>query len=75
VKLGKEFRPDMPKPYPPNIIKQLPDAINRRISDISWDKAEWNKAIPIYEKALKSSGYAETLPAKNNQTTTRRHQP
>ena len=57
--------------HPPNIIKQLPDAINRRISDISCNEAEWNKAIPIYEDALKSSGYAETLTYNHHKPPTR----
>ena len=47
--------------HPPNIIKQLPASINRRISDISSNEHEFNKAKPIYDDALKSSGYTEML--------------
>ncbi len=47
--------------HPPNIIKQLPAAINRRISDISCNETEFNKAKPIYEDALQSSGYNQPL--------------
>ena len=52
--------------HPPNIIKQLPAAINRRISDISCNETEFNKAKPIYEHALKSSGYDQPLTYSNN---------
>ena len=47
--------------HPPNIIKQLPASINRRISDNSCNEHEFNKAKPIYDDALKSSGYTEML--------------
>ena len=47
--------------HPPNIIKQLPASINRRISDNSCNEHEFNKAKPIYETAMKASGYSETL--------------
>ena len=47
--------------HPPNIIKQLPASINRRISDNSYNEHEFNKAKPIYDDALKSSGYTEML--------------
>ena len=46
---------------PPNIIKHLPDAIGRRISDLSCNNAEFEKAKPLYEKALESSGYTTGL--------------
>ena len=47
--------------HPPNIIKQLPASINRRIFDNSCNEHEFNKAKPIYDDALKSSGYTEML--------------
>ena len=47
--------------HPPNIIKHLPASINRRISDDSCNEHEFNKAKPIYDDALKSSGYTEML--------------
>ena len=52
--------------HPPNIIKQLPAAINRRISDISCNETEFNKAKPIYEHALRSSGYDQPLTYSDN---------
>ena len=47
--------------HPPTIIRQLPAAINRRISDISCNKEAFDKPKPPYEKALKSSGFTENL--------------
>ena len=47
--------------HPPAIIKQLPNMISKRISDLSSDEGEFNKAKSIYEDALRSSGYPDTL--------------
>lgn len=47
--------------HPPNIIKQIPASINRRISDNSSSEDAFNKAKPVYDSALKASGYTETL--------------
>ena len=40
----------------PSIIKQLPSMINKRISNVPCNEHEFNKAKPLYESALKSSG-------------------
>ena len=47
--------------HPPTIIKHLPAAIGRRISDIPSTKEVFNKAKPHYESALKQSGHDEKL--------------
>ena len=47
--------------HPPTIIKHLPAAIGRRISNISSSKELFNKAKPHYESALKQSGQEEKL--------------
>ena len=47
--------------HPPNIIKQLPKMISRRLYDNSCDQAEFEKAKPVYEQALKASGYKEPI--------------
>ena len=47
--------------HPPNVIKQLPKMISRRIYDNSCDQAEFEKAKPAYEQALKASGYTEPI--------------
>ena len=45
--------------HPPTVIKQIPHSINQRISDISCNEREFNKAKPMYEEALKQSGYED----------------
>ena len=47
--------------HPPSIIKQLPQAVAKRISDISSNKEIFNSAIPIYTEALKKSRFNETI--------------
>ena len=47
--------------HPPSITKHLPAAINRRISDLSWNKEAFERAKPYYEKVLKSCGYKENM--------------
>ena len=43
--------------HPPTIIKELPNMINKHLSDLSCNKEEFKKAKPLYENALKASGY------------------
>ena len=57
--------------HPPNIIKQLPDSISRRISDNSCNEDEFNKAMTEYDTALKSSGHTKTLTHNKHRQTTR----
>ena len=38
-------------------IKQLPSMINKRISNLSCNEHDFNKAKPLYESALRSSGF------------------
>ena len=47
--------------HPPSIIKQVPDAISKRISSLSCNIDEFNKAAPSYNKALKKSGFNDQL--------------
>ena len=47
--------------HPPNIIKQLPTNINKRLSDLSSSKREFDNAAPTYQKALHNSGYKYQL--------------
>ena len=47
--------------HPPNIIKQLPASISRRISDLSCNKEVFERAKPYYDERLKSIGYREEL--------------
>jgi len=47
--------------HPPSIIKQIPTMIGQRISENSCSIEEFNKAAPVYNKALENSGFAETI--------------
>ena len=40
-----------------SIIKQLPSMTNKRISNLSCNEHEFNKAKSLYESDLKSSGF------------------
>lgn len=74
-------KPDNPPIYinvhsnhPPSVIKQVPKSINKRISSLSSNNDEFNKAIPAYNEALKRSGFKEELTpaASDNQPTRNR---
>ena len=43
--------------HPPTILKNIPEGINKRLSEISSDKECFNKAKPLYQDALNKSGY------------------
>ena len=47
--------------HPSNILKQLPKAIEKRISDLSSCQKIFESSIDLYEKALKESGFNEKL--------------
>ena len=47
--------------HPSLIIKQIPSMISKRLSDITSDKEHFDKAAPIYNKALKNNSFNETL--------------
>ena len=83
---GKHYpyrKPDNPPLYinnqsnhPPSIIKQLPATISNRISSLSCDSTEFDKVTPVYNNALRSSGFTErqnyTLPEQQRK---RRNRP
>lgn len=50
--------------HPPSILRNIPEAINRRLSNISSDKQSFDSAIPPYQEALQKSGY--NYPLKYN---------
>ena len=61
--------------HPPAIIKNLPAAISRRLTDISSDKEAFEEAAPMYNDALKESGYSEQvefMEARKNETLTQK---
>ncbi|PFX22533.1 hypothetical protein AWC38_SpisGene12938 [Stylophora pistillata] len=47
--------------HPPSILRNIPESINRRLSEISSDRECFDSAKPIYQEALKKSGYSYTL--------------
>ena len=53
--------------HPKNIIKQLPEMINRRICEISCNEQEFNKAKLLYEDALEKSGFSHKMEFKEYQ--------
>ena len=65
----KPFRKPNDKPlyihkfsnHPPNIIKNLPDMINKRLNNISSSKEVFDEAKPVYEEALQKSGHDTKL--------------
>ena len=47
--------------HPPQIIRNIPTAISKRISAISSDEQVFREAAPMYDAALAASGYQEKL--------------
>ena len=47
--------------HPPQIIENIPLSINKRLSEISYDQNSFDKAAPLYQKALSDSGYKHRL--------------
>ena len=47
--------------HPPNIIKNIPSMISKRLSNISSTKRKFDETKHDYEAALKRSGYPEEL--------------
>lgn len=47
--------------HPPTILRNIPAAISRRITDSSSDASAFQQAAPTYDSALKASGYSDTI--------------
>ena len=47
--------------HPPNIIKQIPATINKRINELSSNEEMFKRSAPYYNDALAKSGYTEKL--------------
>ncbi|XP_033096244.1 1,25-dihydroxyvitamin D(3) 24-hydroxylase, mitochondrial-like [Anneissia japonica] len=39
--------------HPPGILKNIPESINKRLSEISFDEESFNKAAPLYQQTLR----------------------
>ena len=44
---------------PPNIIKQIPKTIEKRLSQVSSNEKIFNESAPLYEDKLHQSGYQQ----------------
>ena len=47
--------------YPPIILKNIPEGINKRLSEISSSQEAFKQASPVNQKALSASGYVYKL--------------
>ena len=47
--------------HPPAVMKHVPDGINARLSTISSSQEEFERCKPMYEEALRKSGFDSTL--------------
>ena len=47
--------------HPPAVLKHLPKNITERLSSISCNQEEFDKSKPIYEEALKKSGFNTSM--------------
>ena len=57
--------------HPPNIIKQIPKTIEKRLSQLSSNEEIFNESAPFYEDKLHQSGYQQKL--KYNPVNTKTH--
>ena len=47
--------------HPPSILRQLTSAISRRLTDISYDADVFREAAPLYNNALRDSGFTRDV--------------
>ena len=47
--------------HPPTVLRQIPLAVNKRLSSISHSAVQFNQAAPPYQEALARSGYEHQL--------------
>ena len=47
--------------HPPSILRNIPESINKRLSEISSDKESFDSAKGVYQEALDKSGYHHKL--------------
>ena len=57
--------------HPPTIIKEMPKAISKRISDISSSEVAFNESIPICSDALRKSGFHDNITSIPETTNTK----
>ena len=59
--------------HPHAIIKELPKMINKRLSELSCNQEEFNKAKPLHKEALSESNYKASLKFEKPQYNTKRN--
>ena len=47
--------------HPPSVLKQIPNGVAKRLSDISSSEEIFRNAAPEYQEALRKSGYTDEL--------------
>ncbi len=55
--------------HPPNITKNIPESINRRLSNLSSNESIFKQTTQPYQQALTKSGYSYTLKYQTNNIT------
>ena len=58
--------------HPPTILKNIPESINKRLSNISSDEQAFKATTPPYQEALHNSGYKYQLHYSPSTTTKKR---
>ena len=57
---------NMKSNHPPSVLKHIPKGIGKRLSEVSSSEEIFKEAVPLYEDALKASGFDEKLVYTNN---------
>lgn len=52
--------------HPHSIVKNIPDAVSRRITALSHDRAVFDQAAPLYNDALRRSGFTSNIRFDSN---------
>ena len=55
--------------HPPNIIKNLPGNISKRINNLSADETTFNKSKDLYKNALVKNGFEDKIAFQKQQNT------
>ena len=58
--------------HPPSILKNIPLAVNKRLSNISANKGIFDAAAPLYQAELNRAGYKHKLEFKSPEQPKRR---
>ena len=53
--------------HPPNVLKNIGPAVNKRLSSLSANSDLFNQAKPLYQDALKRSKYDHNLKFKEEE--------